>query len=158
MRKKTGARDRRIASRNSPNKLESLGAKKVILRPIDELRPFPGNPRQHSAAQLASLGRNMRRFGITQPLLIDESGTILAGHGRLEAAKQVGFQEVPTLTIPDLSATEKRTLVISDNRLSEQSTWNLDLLRKSFVEILNSDVDVELTGFTTGEINLHIDG
>jgi len=100
MRKKTGARDRRIASRNSQNKLESLGARKVILRPIDELRPSPGNPRQHSTAQLASLGRNMRRFGITQPLLIDESGTILAGHGRLEAAKQIGFQEVVTQTDP----------------------------------------------------------
>jgi len=94
----------------------------------------------------------------TNPILIDETGTILAGHGRLEAAKRLGRSEVPTLTIAGLSAAEKRAVVIADNRLPEQAVWDFDLLRGHFKELIEIDFDVELTGFSTGEIDLLLDG
>jgi ParB-like chromosome segregation protein Spo0J len=90
--------------------------------------------------------------------LIDESRTILAGHARLEAAKRLERSEVPTLTIAGLSAAEKRAVVIADNRLPEQAVWDFDLLREHFKELIDLDFDVELTGFSTGEIDLVLDG
>src|SRR5262249_14084311 len=94
----------------------------------------------------------------TNPILIDETGTILAGHGRWEAAKRLGRTEVPTLTIAGLSAAEKRAVVIADNRLPEQAVWDFDLLRGHFTELIEVDFDVELTGFSTGEIARLVDG
>jgi DNA methylase/ParB/Sulfiredoxin domain len=94
----------------------------------------------------------------TNPILIDESNVILAGHGRLEAAKRLGMTEVPTLTISGLSAQEKRAIVIADNRLPERAVWDFDLLRGHFEHLIELDFDVDLTGFSTGEIDLLLDG
>jgi hypothetical protein len=94
----------------------------------------------------------------TNPILIDEVGTILAGHGRLEAAKRLGMAQVPTVTIGGLSAAEKQAVVIADNRLPEQAIWDFDLLRSHFKNLIEFDFDVELTGFSTGEVDLLIDG
>jgi DNA modification methylase len=94
----------------------------------------------------------------TNPILIDESGTILAGHGRLEAAKRLGRSEVPTLTIAGLSQAEKRAMVIADNRLPEQAVWDFALLQEHFKELIKLDFDVELSGFSTGEVDLLLDG
>jgi DNA modification methylase len=94
----------------------------------------------------------------TNPILIDESATILAGHCRLEAAKRLGMADVPTITIAGLSDSEKRAIVIADNRLPERAVWDFDLLREHFKDLINVDFEVELTGFTTGEIDLVMDG
>jgi DNA modification methylase len=130
---------------------------KIVWRPVAELKAFPGNPRQHPEAQIARLMRSIRRVW-TNPILTDEAGTILAGHGRLEAAKRLGWTEVPTLTIARLTDAEKRTIVIADNRLPEQAVWDFDLLREHFKELIDLDFDVELTGFSTGEVDLLLDG
>jgi DNA modification methylase len=130
---------------------------KIARLAIDDLKPFPGNPRRHPEAQIARLMRSMQQVW-TNPILIDETGTILAGHGRWEAAKRLGRTEVPTLTIAGLSAAEKRAVVIADNRLPEQAVWDFDLLRGHFKELIEVDFDVELTGFSTGEIDLLLDG
>jgi DNA modification methylase len=130
---------------------------KIAQVAIADLKPFPGNPRQHPEAQIARLMRSIAQIW-TNPILIDEAGTILAGHGRLEAAKRLGRTEVPTLTIAGLSAAEKRAVVIADNRLPEQAVWDFDLLRGHFKELIEIDFDVELTGFSTGEIDLLLDG
>jgi DNA modification methylase len=124
---------------------------------INDLKPFPGNPRRHPEAQIARLMRSIAQVW-TNPILVDETGTILAGHGRLEAAKRLGRTEVPILTIAGLSAAEKRAMVIADNRLPEQAVWDFDLLRGHFKELIEVDFDVELTGFSTGEIDLLLDG
>src|SRR5437870_4964891 len=124
---------------------------------IGDLQAFPGNPRRHPEEQIARLMRNIERVW-TSPILIDETRTILAGHARLEAAKRLGFSEVPTLTITGLSAAEKRAIVIADNRLPEQAVWDFDLLRDHFKDLVDIDFDVELTGFSTGEIDLLLDG
>jgi DNA modification methylase len=101
--------------------------------------------------------RSIRRFW-TSPILVDETGTILAGHGRCEAAKRLSMTKVPTVTISGLSDSEKRAVVIADNRLPEQAVWDFDLLRGHFQDLIKLDFDVELTGFSTGEIDLLIDG
>ena len=130
---------------------------RVIWRPLSELKEFPGNPRRHPERQIAELMKSIRRFW-TNLILVDESGTILAGHGRLEAARRLGMTEVPTVTVSGLSDSDKRTVVIADNRLPEQAAWDFDLLRGHFQDLIKLDFDVELTGFSTGEVDLLIDG
>jgi hypothetical protein len=94
----------------------------------------------------------------TNPILIDEADTILAGHGRLEAAKRLERSEVPTLTIAGLSEAEKLAVIIADNRLPEQAVWDFELLQEHFKELIKLDFDVELSGFSTGEVDLMLDG
>jgi len=129
----------------------------VVWHPVSELKIFPGNPRRHPEGQIAGLMKSIRRFW-TNPILVDETGTILAGHGRWEAAKRLGLTEVPTVTVGGQSDAEKRAVVIADNRLPEQAVWDFDLLRGHFQDLIKLDFDVELTGFSTGEIDLLIDG
>src|ERR1700720_213795 len=124
---------------------------KIVWRPVGHLKPFPNNPRRHPEAQIVRLMRSIERVW-TNPVLIDESDTILAGHARLEAAKRLGLTEVPTLTIVGLSEAEKRAVVIADNRLPEQAVWDFELLQDHFKELIRVDFDVELTGFSTGEV------
>jgi DNA modification methylase len=132
-------------------------ADKITWRRTGDLKPFPGNPRRHPESQIASLMKSIDRVW-TIPILIDESETILAGHARLEAAKRCGMIEVPTITITGLTDAEKRAVVIADNRLPERAMWDFDLLREHFKNLIDVDFQVELSGFTTGEIDLVMDG
>jgi DNA modification methylase len=129
----------------------------VVWRAVSELKEFPGNPRRHPERQIAALMKSIRRVW-TNPILVDEKGTILAGHGRCEAAKRLCMTRVPTVTVSGLSNSDKRAVVIADNRLPEQAVWDFDLLRGHFQDLINLDFDVELTGFSTGEIDLLMDG
>jgi DNA modification methylase len=128
----------------------------IVRRAVGELKEFPGNPRQHPESQIAGLMKSIKRVW-TNPILIDETGTILAGHGRLEAAKRLGMTEVPTVMLNGLTPTEKRAVVIADNRLPERAVWDFDLLRDHFRDLVEHDFDVELTGFSTGEVDLLMD-
>ena len=130
---------------------------RIVPRSLAELRPYPGNPRSHPEVQIARLMKNIKRRW-TNPILIDEIGTILAGHARCEAAARLGMSEVPTITIAGLSDSEKRAIVISDNRLPEAAVWDFELLRGHFKALIDVDFDVELTGFSTGEVDLLLDG
>lgn len=130
---------------------------RIVWRAIGDLKEFPGNPRRHPDSQIASLMKNIQLVW-TNPILVDETSTILAGHGRLEAARRLGMTEVPTVTITGLSASEKRAVVIADNRLPERAVWDFDLLRRHFENLIEIDFDVELTGFSTGEVDLLMDG
>jgi ParB-like chromosome segregation protein Spo0J len=132
-------------------------AEKIVRRPVNDLKPFPRNPRRHPEAQIVRLMRSIEKIW-TNPILIDETSTILAGHARLEAAKRLGLTEVPTLTIAGLSEAEKRAVVIADNRLPEQAVWDVELLQDHFNTLIDIDFDVELSGFSTGEIDLLLDG
>ena len=132
-------------------------AKEVVLLPTSRLKPFPGNPRKHPQSQISNLMRAIAN-GWTNPILIDEANTVLCGHGRLEAAKRLGLEKVPTLAISGISAAAKRALVISDNKLGEQAVWDFDLLKSHLRELVDHDFDVELTGFSTGEVDILLDG
>jgi DNA modification methylase len=128
----------------------------VVWRPLTELRPYPHNARKHPQAQIERLMRAMKA-AFTNPVLIDENDTILAGHGRLEAAKRLAMSNIATLTFFGLSEAEKRSVVIADNRIPEQATWDFQVLKSNFSALIDIDFDVELTGFTTGEVDLIID-
>src|SRR5262249_52057164 len=157
MTEQTGAKPPSIGRRSQSLRQPRGLSERVVWRPIGELKPFPGNPRRHPEAQIARLMKSIARFW-TNPLLIDETGTILAGHGRLEAAKRLGRTKVPTVTIAGLSESEKRAVVIADNRLPEQAVWDFGLLKEHFRELIKLDFEVELTGFSSGEIEVLMDG
>jgi len=142
---------------NGEAKLPNHIASSVVWRNPSELKPFPGNPRQHPEKQLALLNRSISSFGITNPALVDENGTILAGHARHELAIRRGLPSIPTLTISGLSDSQKRALVIADNRVPERAVWDDKLLREHFETLLAVNYDVELSGFDTGEIDLILD-
>lgn len=142
---------------STPQPIHRALAEKIVYRPITALKPFLGNPRHHPHAQIARLMKSITR-GWTNPILIDEAGTILAGHGRLMAAKRLRLREVPTLTLSGLSEDDKRAIVIADNRLPEGAVWDLKILKGQLQHLIAIDFDVELTGFSTGEIDLIIDG
>jgi DNA modification methylase len=121
------------------------------------LRSFPGNPRRHPESQIAALMKSIKQVW-TNPIVIDETRTILAGHGRLEAAKRLGMKEVPTVTVSGLGRGEKKAILIADNRLPERAVWDFEVLREHFRDLIEIDFDVDLTGFTMGEVDLILDG
>ena len=104
-------------------------AAKILLRPVAELRPHAGNARVHSAEQLEQIKASMLAFGFTNPLLVDEDGVLIAGHGRLEAASALGMVKVPVIVLRHLSAAQKEALRLADNRIAENATWDQALLR-----------------------------
>src|SRR4051812_4384878 len=107
----------------SSSELPPLRDLSIKERNVAELRPHPKNARTHSSKQLHQLTKSIETFGFTVPILIDKKDVILAGHGRVEAAKSMGLQKVPTILIGDLSEKQKRAYVIADNRLAQLSGW-----------------------------------
>ncbi len=144
-----------------PDVTEALGvlALKVAYLPIDQIRPSARNARTHSKKQIHKIASSLRTFGFVQPILIDDDAEVIAGHGRLEAARQLGLKQVPTICLSHMSDAEKRAYRIADNRLAELAGWDEDILRIEFVELEAADIDLpELTGFETAEIEIIQDG
>lgn len=127
---------------------------------IADLKLDPKNPRVHSERQINQLAKSIKSFGFLWPVMIDGTRRVLAGHGRIEAAKRLGFQEVPTISIHHLSEPQRRAFVIADNRLAEQASWDEKLLAEQFRELceVELDFDLEATGFEVGEIDVLIEG
>jgi hypothetical protein len=116
--------------------------------PIERLRPNPRNPRIHEPEQIEQLAQVIRHFGWTYPVLVDEDGLILAGHGRREAAMLLGLAAVPVLVARGWSEDQKRAYALADNRLNELSRWNDELLRLELGSLQSAQFDLGLTGFT----------
>lgn len=129
----------------------------VIERPIEELKPCPRNARTHSRKQLRQIANSIERFGFTNPVLIDDAGQIIAGHGRVEAAKLLGFKQVPTLALSHLSPAEQRAYMLADNKLALNAGWDPDLLAQELQELIDVDFDMDLTGFSLAEIDVVLD-
>jgi len=123
--------------------------------PISSLTPNPRNARRHSDKQIAKIALALEAHGFLVPLVVDEGGIVLAGNGRLQAAKRLGMSEVPCIRITHLSELEKRAFALADNRLGEDSDWDLEMLAAEMKEIVAEDPDltIELTGFETPEID-----
>src|SRR5271167_55897 len=98
---------------------------KIELLPIDSIHIFPNNARLHSRKQIEQIARSIERCGFVNPILVDEGGLIIAGHGRLEAARKTEMLQVPVIRISHLTDAEKRILRLADNKISENSGWNL---------------------------------
>jgi hypothetical protein len=129
-------------------------------RAIADLVLRRNNPRTHSATQLAQLAKSIETFGFTNPVLIDRTGTVIAGHGRVRAAKQLGLSTVPTIQLEHLTDEQVRAYVIADNRLAELAGWDRDILAIELQALaeMDLDFDLEVIGFETAEIDLLIGG
>ena len=135
------------------------GAPPVVrmVNPAD-LKPAKRNARTHSKKQIAQLAASIRQFGFTNPVLTDDLGRIVAGHGRVEAAKSLGLALVPTLPMSHLSEADARAYALADNRLAEKSGWDDDLLKLELAELeVLVPFDLEVTGFSTGEIDVFLE-
>jgi DNA modification methylase len=132
-------------------------ASKIVQLPIHSLRPYANNGRTHSKRQIKQIFESIKRFGFVNPVLIDESGQIIAGHGRVKAAEQLGLRRIPTIALEHLSEAEKRAYIIADNRLAEKAGWDREILAIELQGLIDLDFDVELTGFDMGEIDLILD-
>jgi len=128
----------------------------VVWRQIEVLRPDPANPRSHSPKQVRQLARSIGAFGFNVPILVDRTLRVVAGHGRLLAARELGWREVPTILLDHLSEAKTRAFMIADNRLAESAAWNDALLVEQLKEISLTEPDfaIEATGFELGEIEL----
>jgi DNA modification methylase len=149
------------ASNHYPDRPPGLGQSeplKLLYRRIDELKPDPANPRRHSKKQIRQIARSIQTFGFIVPILTDRFGNIIAGHGRLLAAVELGMTEVPTLCLDHLSPGQARAFMIADNRLTEISVWDDRLLAQQLkhLSLIGLDFDIEVIGFEVGEIDLRI--
>jgi ParB-like chromosome segregation protein Spo0J len=125
----------------------------VVYRPLADLIPYARNSRVHSDAQIAQIAASIREFSFTNPVLTDELGGIIAGHGRVLAARQLGLAEVPTITLVGLSEVQKRAYVIADNKLALNAGWDEELLAVELQGLASEGYDALLTGFDQGEFD-----
>ncbi len=133
-----------------PNKLT------VERLPIADLKPSPRNARTHSRKQIEQIAESIREFGFVNPLLIDEADRVIAGHGRLAAARLLKLKTVPAIRLRHLSEHQKRALALADNKLADNAGWNEEqlALELQYLSEIEVDFDVEITGFEAAEIDL----
>jgi DNA modification methylase len=124
---------------------------------VAKLRPYARNARTHSRKQVAQIADSIKRFGFTNPVLIGDGNEIVAGHGRVLAAKQIGMADVPVLRLTHLSADERRAYVLADNKLALNAGWDQDLLAIELQALIDLEFDVTVTGFSLAEVDLTLD-
>jgi hypothetical protein len=124
------------------------------LVPIDELIPYAKNSRTHSADQVAQIAASIKEFGFTNPVLIDDEGGIIAGHGRVQGARKLGMDAIPCLRLSGLTEAQKRAYVIADNKLALNAGWDDDMLRLELTELKDADFDLSLLGFSDAELGV----
>lgn len=126
-------------------------------RDIESLRPYVRNARTHSKKQIKQIAASIEHFGFTNPVLVSDEGDIVAGHGRVEAAKLLGWKTVPTIALSHLSKAQRRAYVLADNKLAMNAGWDKEILAIEFQGLLDVDFDMGLTGFSLAEVDLVID-
>src|ERR1700734_3861132 len=127
-------------------------AQRIKHWPIEKVIPYARNPRTHSDAQAAQIAARIAEFGFDNPILVDTKAGIIAGHGRLLAARQLQLTEVPVIVLDHLSEAQKRAYVIADNKLALNSGWDEDLLRAELAALQGEDFDVSVIGFEDEEL------
>jgi ParB-like chromosome segregation protein Spo0J len=125
---------------------------------IEDLIPDPGNPRKHGRAQISAIAKSIEAFGFNAPILVDKNNKIVAGHGRYEAAMLLGLERVPVILLDHLTETQAKAYLLSDNKLTDRSTWDDNKLAIQLKELsdLVLDFDIEAIGFEPPEIDLRI--
>ena len=124
----------------------------VEYRKVEALIPYARNPRTHSEAQIAKIAASIIEYGWTNPILVDGDNGIIAGHGRLAAARKLGLDQVPVIELAHLTVTQKRALVIADNRLALDAGWDEEMLALELAELSESGYELALTGFDSSEL------
>src|SRR5271169_6521831 len=121
--------------------------KHIELWLVEKLIPYSRNPRTHSDAQIAQIAASIAEFGFNNPILVDTKAGIIAGHGRLLAARKLGLKEVPVIVLDHLSEAQKRAYIIADNQLALNAGWNDELLRIELAALQQEDFDLDVIGF-----------
>jgi hypothetical protein len=129
----------------------------ITYRAVAELKPYPRNARTHSRKQVKQIAAAIREFGFTNPVLIDEHDQIIAGHGRVAAARLLDLLQVPTLQLSHLSPTQKRAYILADNRLAEKAGWDKEILAVELQGLLDDGFEVVLTGFEVPDVDVVLD-
>lgn len=125
----------------------------IINKKVADLIPYVNNARTHSDEQVTQIASSIKEFGFTNPILTDGTNGIIAGHGRLMAAKKMGLDEVPTIELSHLTKTQKKAYILADNRLALNSGWNNDLLALELGELSDDGFELDLLGFDDGELD-----
>lgn len=133
--------------------LNNRMASRIDMWRVDKLIPYDKNPRTHSAEQISQIAASIAQFGFLNPILVDTAAGIIAGHGRLQAAKQLGLAQVPVVVLDHLTETQKRAYVIADNKLALNAGWDNDLLRDEMNALAEEDFDLDLLGFDGAELD-----
>lgn len=126
---------------------------KVVYRAVSELIPYARNARTHSDEQVARIAASIKEFGWTNPILIDGENGIIAGHGRVLAARKLGLEKVPTIELSGLTEAQKRAYILADNRLALDAGWDEEMLKLEFAELEKEGFELSKTGFSDEEIN-----
>ena len=126
---------------------------KIIQKKVESLIPYVKNSRTHSDAQVAQIAASIKEFGWTNPILVDGDNGIIAGHGRLLAARKLGYKEVPTIELADLTETQKRAYIIADNRLALNAGWDNEMLTIELNDLLADGFALDILGFDPKELN-----
>lgn len=127
-------------------------AKRIELWPVDRLQPYERNARTHSAEQVAQIAASIVEFGFTNPILVDSNDGIIAGHGRLTAAQELGLRTVPVVVLDHLSDRQRKAYILADNQLALNAGWDTDLLRGELQDLAEQDFDLSLIGFSDDEL------
>jgi DNA modification methylase len=124
----------------------------IIKKPIDSLIPYAKNARVHDEAQIAQIAGSIKEFGFNNPVLIDKDNGIIAGHGRVMAARKLGLTEVPTILLDHLNETQRKAYILADNRIAINSTWDNEMLSLELMDI-KDDVSLAMLGFSVDELD-----
>nr|DAH71998.1 MAG TPA: ParB protein [Caudoviricetes sp.] len=125
----------------------------IVYKKINELIPYINNARTHDEEQIDQICASINEYGWTNPVLIDEKGMIIAGHGRVEAGKKLDIKEVPCIVLSGLTEAQKKAYIIADNKMALNAGWDEDLLKLELDNLKELDFDLELTGFSTEELD-----
>lgn len=144
--------ERHVTEPQAPEALREWPADRVERWPLDQIKPYPRNARLHSEEQVAQIAASMKRFGVTSPVLVDEEGVLIYGHGRRAAAELLGLEALPVSIARGWSEDEKRGYRITDNQLALNAEWDTPVLKVDLRELQLSGFDVPLLGFDKDEL------
>ena len=126
---------------------------KIVFMPVAELQGYKQNARQHGEEQIAALMKSIKSFGFTAPVMISDEGTIIAGHGRVEAARRLHYSTVPCIRLSNLTEAQQKAYVIADNQLASMATWDWDMLAAEIDNLKDQDFDISTLGFTKEQLD-----
>ena len=134
-----------------------MGIEQLVHRDVAKLKPCEGNARTHSRKQVKQIAASIERFGFTNPVLVSDDGQIIAGHGRVQAAKLLGRKTVPTIALTHLTEAERRAYVIADNKLALNAGWDREILAIELQGLIDLEFDTDVTGFSLAEVDFLLD-
>src|ERR1039457_7087927 len=126
---------------------------KIVSWPLESLLPYARNARTHSDGQVAQIAASILEFGFNNPVLVDAGGGIIAGHGRVLAARKLAYTEVPAIMLKHLTENQRRAFMLADNKLALNAGWDLEMLRLELEALVEQHMDLQLTGFDEKELH-----